>query len=133
LCFPYRRSIAFMNRWILVTLAGCISLPLQAASLNVTINQANPDGVGASLGSVSIEESAHGLVFTPQLKGLEPGVHGFHIHTNPSCDAAPKDGKNAPAEAAGGHWDPDKAGKHAAPWSEEGHRGDLPALYVNAD
>lgn len=122
-----------MNKWILATLAGCISLPLQAASLDVSVNQVSADGVGTALGSVKIEESAYGLVFTPQLNGLEPGLHGFHIHTNPSCDAAPKEGKNSPAEAAGGHWDPDNAGKHAAPWSDEGHRGDLPALYVNAD
>lgn len=122
-----------MNRWILATLAGCISLPLQAASLNVSINQVNADGVGTELGSVRIEQSLHGLVFSPQLKGLEPGIHGFHIHAKPSCDAAPKDGKNAPAEAAGGHWDPDNTGKHGTPWSDEGHRGDLPALYVNAD
>jgi Cu-Zn family superoxide dismutase len=122
-----------MHKWILATLAGCISLPLQAASLEVAINQVSADGIGAELGNVNIEESSYGLVFTPQLKGLEPGLHGFHIHTNASCNAAPKDGKDAPAEAAGGHWDPDQTGKHGTPWSDEGHRGDLPTLYVGAD
>lgn len=122
-----------MNKWIIATLAGCASLPLQAASLNIEINTVSADGVGASLGTVAVEQSAYGLVFSPDLKGLEPGVHGFHIHANPSCDAAPKDGKNTPALAAGGHWDPAEAGKHGAPWSDDGHRGDLPALYVAAD
>jgi Cu-Zn family superoxide dismutase len=35
------------------------------------------------------------------------------------------------AEAAGGHYDPDKSGTHGAPWGR-GHRGDLPALYVDS-
>src|SRR5690606_39040616 len=72
-------------------------------------------------------------VFTPSLSGLQPGLHGFHVHANPSCDAAEKEGKPSPAEAAGGHWDPDKTGRHGTPWSDDGHRGDLPALYVDAD
>lgn len=122
-----------MRKWLFVALAGCASLPLQAASLTVEINQVSADGVGSTLGQVSIEQTAYGLVFTPSLKGLEPGLHGFHIHANPSCDAAEKEGKPSAAEAAGGHWDPDKTGKHGAPWDDKAHRGDLPALYVAHD
>lgn len=122
-----------MNKWIIATLAGCVSLPLQAESLSIDIHQVSADGVGASLGSVKVEPSPYGLVFTPDLKGLQPGIHGFHIHANANCDAAEKEGKASPAEAAGGHWDPQKTGRHGTPWEDNGHRGDLPALYVTAD
>ena len=121
-----------MRNWLLLALAGTV-LPLQAASLTVDIHQVSAKGAGTALGQLSIEQSPHGLVFSPSLKGLEPGLHGFHVHSNPSCDAAEKDGKPSAAEAAGGHWDPDKTGRHGAPWEDDAHRGDLPPLYVSAD
>ena len=37
-----------------------------------------------------------------------------------------------PGEAAGPHWDPDKAGKHGSP-KGDGHRSDLPLLRVGKD
>lgn len=85
-----------------------------------------------AVGEVKVEETAYGLLFTPTLKGLPAGVHGFHVHQNGSCAPAMKDGKMSPAEAAGGHMDPAKTGKHLGPYAE-GHLGDLPAIYVNAD
>jgi len=121
-----------MRKWLFVTLAG-LSLPLQAESLNIEINQVSASGIGDSLGQVRVERTAYGLVFTPGLKGLEPGLHGFHIHTNPSCEPAEKEGKASAAEAAGGHWDPDNAGRHGFPWEDNAHRGDLPALHVASD
>lgn len=81
---------------------------------------------------VKIEETQYGLLFTPQLKSLPPGIHGFHVHQNGSCASAMKDGKPSAAEAAGGHFDPAKTGKHLGPYGN-GHLGDLPAIYVNAD
>lgn len=72
------------------------------------------------------------MLFTPALNGLPPGVHGFHIHENPSCDAAEKEGKPVPALAAGGHFDPAGTKVHAGPYAD-GHLGDLPALYVTDD
>jgi Cu-Zn family superoxide dismutase len=54
------------------------------------------------------------------------------VHQNGSCDPAEKDGKMSAAEAAGGHYDPEQTGKHLGPYAD-GHLGDLPALYVNAD
>ena len=70
------------------------------------------------------------LVFSPSLKGLTPGLHGFHLHQNPSCAAQEKDGKPVPALAAGGHYDPQNTKQHGSPWGD-GHRGDLPPLYVD--
>jgi len=98
----------------------------------VEIHAVTADGIGASLGAITIEETKDGLSFTPHLKGLPPGQHGFHIHENPDCAPKEKDGKPTAALAAGAHYDPDKAAKHDGP-AGHGHKGDLPALTVDAD
>ena len=102
------------------------------AQTPVSMHQVSTEGTGDAVGTVTVSESKYGLVFTPALKGLEPGIHGFHVHENPSCDPAEQKGKMTAAGAAGGHLDPEKTGKHGFPWGE-GHLGDLPALYVSND
>ncbi|MGP0170598.1 superoxide dismutase [Cu-Zn] SodC [Pseudomonas sp. NCHU5208] len=102
-------------------------------SVSVILERATENGPGASVGSVSISQSAYGLVFTPDLQGLEPGIHGFHVHTQPNCNAVRVDGKLTPAGAAGGHWDLHEAGRHGFPWEDDAHLGDLPALLVTED
>lgn len=103
-----------------------------AASQEVTLHMVDAEGTGATVGSVRLTETDYGLVFHPQLKGLPPGLHGFHVHEKPSCAPAEKDGQLQPALAAGGHLDPKASGKHGEPWGD-GHLGDLPPLYVAAD
>ncbi|MFK3557524.1 superoxide dismutase [Cu-Zn] SodC [Pasteurella multocida] len=101
--------------------------------IEVKVELLDPVKGNQEIGKVVITESAYGLVFTPELKNLTAGLHGFHIHQNPSCDAKEKDGKLVAGLAAGGHWDPKNAGKHGYPWSDDAHLGDLPALAVNQD
>ena len=96
-----------------LTLLACAGA--QAASETVEMNLVTPQGVGQSIGEVTIAETENGLEFTPDLKALPPGEHGFHIHANGSCQPAIKDGKASAAESAGGHFDPHKTGKHAGP------------------
>ncbi|WP_041639919.1 superoxide dismutase [Cu-Zn] SodC [Basfia succiniciproducens] len=86
-----------------------------------------------AIGQVVVTESPYGLVFTPELNGLTAGLHGFHLHQNPSCAAGEKDGKKVAGLGAGGHWDPKEAKRHGFPWEDNAHLGDLPALAVNAD
>lgn len=104
---------------------------LALANLEVPVNLVDGQGTSTAVGSVSIVESPYGLVFTPALKNLSPGLHGFHVHENPSCAPKDKDGKPVPALAAGGHFDPAATKRHGTPWGD-GHLGDLPALYVDA-
>lgn len=80
-------------------------------------------------GEVVAVQTPYGVAFFPNLKGLEAGIHGFHIHENPDCSATDK----GLGMKAGGHWDPAKTTKHSFPWDETGHKGDLPALYVDKD
>ena len=103
-----------------------------AAETNVSMNIAEAKGTGAAVGSVRIVETRYGLVFYPTLTGLPPGVHGFHVHENPSCAPGERDGASVAALAAGGHLDPQGTKRHGEPWGD-GHLGDLPPLYVSAD
>lgn len=101
------------------------------ANVTVQMHVVDEKGVGKAVGQVVATESTYGLVLTPALAGLPPGIHGFHVHENPSCDATEKDGKMVAALSAGGHYDPAGTKRHDFPWGD-GHLGDLPALYVDA-
>lgn len=126
------RKVRRPSALTLAILSGALFAPLAYADVTVTVHQVSQQGIMDEIGKVKVSESEYGLVFTPNLKGLAPGIHGFHIHQKPSCEPSEKDGKVTPAGAAGGHYDPDNAKKHGSPWSD-GHLGDLPALYVDAE
>ena len=108
------------------------ALPVFAADVVVTMNLINELGIGKSIGTITITEGPKGLVLTPKLTELTPGLHGFHVHQNPDCGAGTKDGKQVPGLAAGGHYDPAGTGKHEG-HEGMGHLGDLPSLTVGAD
>ncbi|WP_237065714.1 superoxide dismutase [Cu-Zn] SodC [Microbulbifer guangxiensis] len=115
--------------------AAALSLAsLARADIVIEMHSVSADGVGKSLGKVIATQSKYGVIFTPMLEGLpaEGTLHGFHVHQNPSCEPAEKEGKMVPALSAGGHYDPKKTNRHSFPWGT-GHLGDLPALYVDMD
>jgi len=99
-------------------------------SLKVTMNAITADGVGKSIGTVTIKESKDGVILEPKLKDLPPGEHGFHLHEKASCTPADKDGKMTAGQSAGGHFDPAATKMHKGPGGG-GHKGDLPRLIVN--
>lgn len=124
-----------MIKSLLPALVGSVAIAFSGVSLadesTVNINALKD---GQSMGSILLSEyDDDGVVFTPDLKGLTPGLHGFHIHQNPDCSFATKNGEKVLGGAAGGHFDPQQTGKHSFPWSEKGHEGDLPALFVAQD
>lgn len=106
--------------------------PVDTAGIVVPMYVANAEGRVGWIGDVTISESPYGLVFSPELRALPPGLHGFHLHQNASCASSEKDGVVTPVGAAGSHYDPDASGVHGTPWGD-GHRGDLPPLYVDAE
>lgn len=111
--------------------AGLIAIaPVQAEELSIDVHALTANGVGESVGVVTAVDTDEGLLLTPDLAGLPPGEHGFHIHQNPSCDSAEKDGKTVAGLAAGGHYDPEGTGSHKGP-EGQGHLGDLPVLVVD--
>jgi len=121
--------------WKTLLVLACILLLSSfvfAEDVTVKIYMVSEQGVGKEIGTVTASDSKFGLILTPQLSDLAPGLHGFHVHDKPDCSPAMKDGKAVPALAAGGHYDPANTGKHEGPYGS-GHLGDLPALYVAAD
>ena len=123
-----------MKRHILVVLAGLIAAaPVPAHdSSEITMNHVSRYGVGDKIGTITAQNTPYGVLFTPNLRALTPGLHGFHVHENPDCGAGEKDGEKVAGLAAGGHFDPKKTGVHAGPYGN-GHLGDLPALIVSPE
>ena len=120
----------------LTALALAASATLAHAELTYTVKMyaIDANGPGKALGDVIIQpgQQGKGVVFNPSLTGLPPGDRGFHVHQNPTCAAAMKDGKMEPGEAAGPHYDPLSTGKHGGP-TGAGHKGDLSVLKVAAN
>ncbi len=104
--------------------------PLSAAEVTVSMNAVSAGGVGNLLGTIIFTDMPGGLRIQPNLSGLTEGRHGFHVHQNPACGVKEKAGKPVGGLAAGGHFDPGKAGMHGGP-AGTGHLGDLPALDVD--
>ena len=79
---------------------------------------------GQALGTVTLTETASGLLLTGELQQLPPGAHGFHIHAVGKCEP--------PFTSAGGHFNPDSH-KHGFESSDGAHAGDLPNIHATAD
>lgn len=123
------KTIAFAV-WALLLAGAPGAFAKSPKPIKVTMNTVTAEGVGASIGTITIKEEKDGVTLEPNLKGLPPGERGFHIHENPSCEPADKDGKKTPAQAAGGHLDPAATKAHKGPGGG-GHKGDLPKLVVS--
>jgi Cu-Zn family superoxide dismutase len=125
---------AIMGAAVLAAAAVAFATNASADDVTVKVFRTAEKGQGEQVGTVRFADGRLGLQIYPNLKGLPPGPHGFHIHENPSCAAkAGADGKMVPGLAAGGHYDPGKTGKHMGPYEDGGHLGDLPALVVGGD
>ncbi|MGQ4878243.1 superoxide dismutase [Cu-Zn] SodC [Billgrantia sp. LNSP4103-1] len=102
-------------------------------SHEVEMSWVSSDGVEDSIGTISLEDTDHGLLLTPDLREMPPGVYGFHVHENASCEPGENDeGEMIGAGEAGSHYDPEDTGSHEGPYGD-GHLGDLPVLVVNED
>lgn len=112
-----------MHKRLLAMCFSCAFIVSAYANETVTVSLTADKGHGKELGTVTFSDSAYGLMITPKLTGLPPGAHGFHFHTNPTCDEK--------GMSAGGHYDPKKTNKHLGPYNAHGHLGDLPVLFVD--
>jgi len=83
------------------------------------------DAQGKVVGTATLNEVPGGVRIAAQVRGLKPGMHGFHIHAVGKCEP--------PAfTSAGAHFNPhDKKHGHKNP--EGAHAGDLTNLTVGRD
>ncbi len=98
------------NHQIAVTKAVCIIYPTNGN--NVT-------------GTVTFMSTDKGVKIIADLKGLEKGKHGFHIHEYGDCTLP--DGTSA-----GGHFNP-KGEKHGGSMDMERHMGDMGNIEADKD
>jgi Cu-Zn family superoxide dismutase len=119
----YKKSLSFL-------LVALYASSWAQADVIVPINLITENGVDKPIGQINISESKQGLMFSPTLSDLSPGLHGFHMHENSSCEPGEKEGAKVAGLAAGGHFDPLNTKQHGGPLGE-GHLGDLPALDVD--
>lgn len=80
------------------------------------------DAEGNSAGTVTLTDTASGLLIEAELTGLEPGWHGFHVHQTGAC--TPDFG------VAGDHYAPAGLG-HGFKTGDKAHAGDLPNIYAD--
>lgn len=123
-----------MFKTFLFCAALFIPLSTFAETITVKLSQLNNDpsrrGMGEQVGELKFEDSPFGLLIYPEINQFAPGLHGFHIHQNPSCHGKEKNGEYVAGLAAGGHYDPENTGVHLGPYGD-GHLGDLPPLYCD--
>jgi len=82
------------------------------------------DRSGKVLGTISLTETAQGILLAGELTQLAPGPHGFHIHAVGKCEP--------PFTSAGGHFNPENK-KHGFHDGAGPHSGDLPNLHASPD
>ncbi len=110
----------------LLSLIACVGLLVANLALAdrviIHMNLLAKKGLGDSVGIVTAMDTPYGLLLTPDIRNLPVGMHGFHIHNNPSCQNV--------GHSEGGHFDPQYTSKHLGPYNNKGHLGDLPVLIV---
>ena len=83
---PLRRSAGVQSVGLVSALMFGIfaSGQVLAASTEVAMAKVDAQGKSEKIGSITIEETEHGLLFTPDLESLPGGMHGFHVHQHGS-------------------------------------------------
>jgi Cu-Zn family superoxide dismutase len=85
----------------------------------------HPTKGNTTFGSVTFLEERNGLRVKAILKGLTPGMHGFHIHELGDCSCPD-------ATCTQGHFNPTQQ-QHGGPESSERHVGDMGNLTADQD
>ena len=107
------------------------ALPLMltlTAPVAATEPQASPilTADGTRHGSVSVRDTASGVLLRIEATGLPPGWHGMHFHEKGDCSSAG-------FTSAGGHVHATKPVVHGFLVPGANDAGDLPNLFVRAD
>ena len=101
-------------------LGACVATEPTGGAPMALVNSA-----GQSIGTVRAWQTAGGVTFRIDARGLPHGVHGFHVHSVGRCDAPT-------FETAGPHWNP-TGRKHGLNNPAGPHAGDLQNLTAAAN
>lgn len=84
--------------------------------LTVTMYNSSNDAIGTAI----LTEKSEGVSVEVSVEGLEPGLHGIHIHEYAKCDAPD-------FQSAGNHYNPED-NEHGLMHPEGAHLGDMPNI-----
>jgi len=103
---------------IAMALVGCQAGPAPVGP-TTAVAQLEPTQGFAVRGTVRFTQVADGVHIEAEVKGLVPGLHGFHVHEKGDCSAPD-------ASSAGAHYNP-HAATHGSPLADAHarHAGDL--------
>ena len=76
----------------------------ETANFTFKVNKISAKGIQESIGVIDIIELSKGIIIKPNLSGLSPGSHGFHVHQEGTCDNVLVDGQNVAGGMAKGHY-----------------------------
>jgi Cu-Zn family superoxide dismutase len=94
--------------------SGCSSMSMRSPAASAVLAPTKGSQVS---GTVSFTQTGGVVLVEARVKGLSPGLHGFHVHEKGNCTAPD-------ASSAGGHFNP--AGMaHGGPSGSPRHAGDL--------
>ncbi|NNM76640.1 superoxide dismutase family protein [Sphingomonas sp. ID1715] len=111
-----------------------LGLAASACMTDTGVRSETPSGVvqamlsaadGSARGTAQFRQAADGIRVHVEATGLNPGVHGIHVHTTGQC-AAPD------FATAGPHWNP-TGRQHGRENPQGAHHGDLPNITIGAD
>lgn len=108
----------------LLTALACQSQPFQPQNIGAQATAALLGTGGSNMGTVTLTQTPHGVLVAADVTGLEPGGHGFHIHSIGTC--------TPDFSAAGDHFNPQNIG-HGLNHPDGVHPGDMPNLYAGSD
>lgn len=99
--------------------AGAAANQARYSQVKSAIARISPTIHGRAEGTVtfSAAEDGESMRVAVEIQGLEPGLHGFHVHETGDCSADD-------ASSAGGHFSPHDA-SHGSPEAADSHVGDL--------
>lgn len=92
---------------------------------STAVVQLAPTEGSSVVGTATFMPMNGGVHVEATVAGLEPGLHGFHVHENGDCSAPD-------ASSAGGHFSPEDS-PHGGPDDQERHVGDLGNLEAGED
>lgn len=104
-----------------VLLAACATMSDSGPSASARLDPTKGNQVS---GSVTFTPTGNRILVKAEVRGLTPGLHGFHIHEKGDCSSG--DGISA-----GGHFNPHKK-PHGGASGAERHAGDLGNLNADA-